>query len=260
MKPVFIVAGIGNGSGIGASSARLFAKGGYRVALIARNPQHLQNLADEINSSGGEAAPFPIKSYLPADINNAFSSIKTHFPGDIRVAVWNAGDAIWKPFLEITDEEIQQTTTTNIIGSFAFAKAAILAFQQNILSEGVDAEERGEGTGKKGTLIFTGATASWRGNTTTSLFSANKFGLRSLSQSLNKEFGKQNIHVAHTIIDGGVLTDRSRDRQGNDSEWEKNANVRLNPDSVAKAHKYLVSQDSSSFTWELDLRPAHEKW
>ena len=55
-----------------------------------------------------------------------------------------------------------------------------------------------------------------------------------------------------TIIDGGVLTDRSRDHRGNDSEWEKNANVRLNPDSVAKAHKYLVSQDSSSFTWELD--------
>lgn len=101
---------------------------------------------------------------------------------------------MWKPFLEITDEEVQTTTNTNVIGSFAFAKAAILAFQQNGLS---DVNERDEGTGKKGTLIFTGATASWRGNVTTSLFSAGKFALRSFSQSLNKEFGKQNIHVAH---------------------------------------------------------------
>jgi len=258
-KPIFVVAGVGNGSGIGASTARLFARSGYRVALIARNPDHLKNLADEINASGGEATPFPVKSYLATDINDAFSAIKSHFtpPSEIRVAVWNAGDAVWKPFLEITDEEIRRSIDTNIIGSFAFAKAVILNFQQNKLSSG---DEGIEGSGKKGTLILTGATASLRGNTSTSLFSAGKFGMRSLSQSLNKEFGKQNIHVAHSIIDGGVLTDKSRIMRGGNPEWETNANIRLGPDSIANSYKYLVSQDSSALTWEIDLRPAHEKW
>jgi short-subunit dehydrogenase len=114
------------------------------------------------------------------------------------VALWNASEGIWKHFLDITEEEIQRCVNTDIVGSFAFARAAILNFQENELSKGTD--EGVEGSGKRGTLIFTGATASLRGNVLTSLFSAGKFGLRSLSQSLNKEFSKQNIHVAHVCV------------------------------------------------------------
>ncbi|THH07724.1 hypothetical protein EW146_g9223, partial [Bondarzewia mesenterica] len=111
--------------------------------------------------------------------------------------------------------------------------------------------------GKRGTLLFTGATASLRGNVTTSAFATGKFGLRALAQSLSKEFGKENIHVAHVIIDGGIVTDRSRARG---EAWVNNPDVRLEPDSIAKAYQYLTEQDRSAWTWELDLRPAHEKW
>lgn len=101
----------------------------------------------------------------------------------------------------------------------------------------------------RGTLIFTGATAAIRGNVTTSAFASGKFALRALSQSLAKEFGKEDIHVrlnfaelcpwftrsqvAHAIIDGGIVTDLSRERRG-DPEWEQNEAVRLSPDSIAK--------------------------
>ncbi|KAF9002184.1 hypothetical protein BDQ17DRAFT_1542485 [Cyathus striatus] len=111
--------------------------------------------------------------------------------------------------------------------------------------------------GKRGTLLFTGATASLRGNAVTSAFASGKFGTRALSQSLAKEFGKQNIHVAHAIIDGSILTDQSKNCG---PEWEKNEDVRLNADSIASSYLYLVNQDRSAWTWELDLRPAHEKW
>jgi len=77
---------------------------------------------------------------------------------------------------------------TSVAAAFSFARGAILAFKDN------DIEQH---NGKRGALIFTGATASARGNVTTSAFAAGKFGLRALSQSLAKEFGKENIHVAH---------------------------------------------------------------
>ncbi|KAH8118237.1 hypothetical protein DFH11DRAFT_1541453 [Phellopilus nigrolimitatus] len=251
-RPLLVVAGVGNGSGTGAATAKVFAKAGFRVALIARNAQHLEKTASEINAAGGEAAAFPVSAYTSSALISAFGSIKSHWPASsttLRAAVWNGGYGVWKPFLQITDEEVGEALDTNIRAAFAFSRLAITAFKENELNE----------NGKRGALIFTSATAAWRGNVVTSAFAAGKFGLRALSQSLNKEFGKDNIHVSHAIIDGNILTDRSRDKKS-DPAWEQNEDVRLNPESIAKAYLYLANQDRSAWTWELDLRPAHEKW
>jgi NAD(P)-dependent dehydrogenase (short-subunit alcohol dehydrogenase family) len=111
------------------------------------------------------------------------------------VALFNAGFGVWKPFLQITEEELDRATDTNVKAAFAFSREAITAFKGQSLDE----------HGKRGTLLFTGATASLRGNTTTSAFSAAKFALRSLSQSLNKEFGKENIHVRTLVATIGSM-------------------------------------------------------
>ncbi|KDQ58296.1 hypothetical protein JAAARDRAFT_686396 [Jaapia argillacea MUCL 33604] len=252
-RPILVVAGVGTGAGTGGSAARLFSKAGYRVALIARNASSLQTFAASLNESGGDAHPFPISSYTHGSIHEAFTAIKQHWSGgsdkaEIRAALWNAGPGVFKPFLSITEEEVKDTVDTNVIGGFAFARESILSFKEN----GLDAK------GKRGTLLFTGATASLRGNVLTSAFAAGKWGIRALSQSLAKEFGKENIHVAHAIIDGGILTGRAKDSR--DPAWVENEDVRLNPDNIAEAYLYLVNQDRSAWTWELDLRPAHEKW
>jgi len=249
-QPVFVVAGVGNGTGTGAASAEVFAKAGYRVALIARNADHLKKTAENIKAIGGDAAPFPIKAYTHGDLHAAFDAIKKHWPDEeIRVAVWNAGHGVWKNFLELTPEDVQSSVDTNIVAAFAFAKESILAFK----------DLQPNDIGKRGSLIFTGATAATRGNVMTSALAASKFSVRALSQSLNKEFGKQDIHVSHAIMDGIILTGRSKEMK-NDPEWEKNESARLNPESIAKSYLYLVKQDRSAWTWELDLRPAHEKW
>ncbi|KAK0199290.1 hypothetical protein DFS33DRAFT_1369266 [Desarmillaria ectypa] len=248
--PIAVIAGLGSGSGTGAAAARLFAKEGYAIALIARGADSLKVLSDEINATGGTSASFPISSYSTEDINTAFTRIRAHFQGQpVRVALFNAGDAVWKPFLDITPEDVRAVTQTNIEGAFAFSKNVIQAFQKNEVNE----------KGKRGSLIFTGATASIRGNVTTSAFSAGKHALRALSQSLAKEFGKQNIHVSHAIVDGGILTNLSRKRR-NDPQWEQNEDVRLSPEGIAESYLHLVKQPRSTWTWELDLRPAHEKW
>ncbi|KAH7101093.1 NAD(P)-binding protein [Auriculariales sp. MPI-PUGE-AT-0066] len=246
-KPIIVIAGVGAGFGTGGSVAREFGSAGYRVALLARTADAVNQLANKLTQDNIEAKAFPVAAYDHQTLHAAFASIRTAWPNvPIRVAVWNAGDAVWKPFLDISPEEVKKGTDSTI-GAFAFSREAILAFKDLEL----------DSVGKRGALIFTSATSALRGNKTTSVFSASKFALRSLSQSLAKEFGKQNIHVSTVIIDGGILTDRSA---GRGEEYAKNDDVRLNPDSIAKSYFYLANQDRSAWTWEIDLRPAHETW
>ncbi|CEL56958.1 Carbonyl reductase family member 4 OS=Bos taurus GN=CBR4 PE=2 SV=1 [Rhizoctonia solani AG-1 IB] len=222
-KTIFVVAGVGNGGGTGAASARAFAKAGYRVALIARNPESLTNIAKDIQAQGGEAAAFPIKAYTHAQVRSGFDEIKKYWPdAEIRVAIWNAAINVHKEFLELTEEEVEESTQTNIIGAFAFARQALLAFQDLELDD----------KGKRGSLIFTSATAAWRGNKLTSAFASGKTGQRALAQSLNKEFGPKNIHVSNVIVDGMILTDRNANLDGFKHLLE-DENKRLSPDSIA---------------------------
>jgi len=248
-RKVIVVAGLGKGSGTGASVARLFSKAGYSIALIARGNDTVDSLAKEINDAGGEAAAFPVSAYTADEVTKVWEAVRAKFaaPGyRIDTAVYNAGQGVWKSFLDITDEEVRLSLAV-VEAAFAFSRGAIRTFKENELSE----------IGKRGTLITTGATAAIRGNMTTSAFSAHKHALRALSQSLNKEFGKDNIHVAHAIIDGGILTERYVQNRPQSVE---NPDARLLPDSIAKSYLYLANQDRSAWTWELDLRPAHEKW
>ncbi|KAJ7908905.1 hypothetical protein B0H13DRAFT_1617092 [Mycena leptocephala] len=245
IRPLFVVAGVGNAAGTGAAAARAFSKAGYSVALIARGQSSLNALSEEIKNNGGDAAPFCIPSYTPGNFSTAFSSISSQFPAarySFRAALFNVGYAVWKPFLEVTSDEVQESLNTNVAAAFSFSREAILKFKENT----IDAENP-----NRGTLIFTGATASMRGNTMTSAFSIGKFGARALSQSLAKEFGKDDIHYqfCSEIMTGAALA-RSRDQLLSG----------LSPESIAQSYLYLVNQEKSAWTWELDLRPAHEKW
>lgn len=129
-----------------------------------------------------------VSAYDYATFADTFRKIRSEWPNTpIRSAVFNAGAGYWKSFLDVKEEEIRDSLDNNVIAAFGFAREAILAFKD---------QEENE-LGKKGTIIFTGATAALRGNKTTSAFAAGKFGLRALSQSLAKEFGPQGIHSAH---------------------------------------------------------------
>ncbi|KAK0505531.1 NAD-P-binding protein [Armillaria luteobubalina] len=182
--------------------SRLLAKESFAVALIARNADSVKALSDEINAAGGMAASFPILSYSNTDIHSTYARIRAHHQGLPIRARYHPGG---RPRRR-ADEPRRR----------------------------IRVDEKG----KRGSLTFTGATASVRGNVTTRAFSAGKHVLRALSQSLAKEFGKQNVHVLHAIIGGGILTDSAREH----------------------SYLHLIKQPRSAWTWELDLRPAHEKW
>ncbi|KAE9404202.1 NAD(P)-binding protein [Gymnopus androsaceus JB14] len=243
-KPVVIIAGIGVGGGTGGATARAFSKEGYSIALIARGSDSLKALEDELRASGADAASFLIPP---------FEAVRTRFPSPeyiVRAALYNAVDRVWKPFFEVTDEDMAGALQTQIEGAWYFSREAISEFKKN------DIEPI---SGKRGILMFTGATASLRGNTSTSIFSAGKHAQRGLSQSLAKEFGKDNIHVAHVIIDGAILTPFLLSSR-NDPTLQTNEDIRLSPQGIASTLLFLTKQHRSTWTWELDLRPAHEKW
>jgi len=143
------------------------------------------------NNHSTQAAPFPVPSYSDDHIVSAWEAVHAKFPKPeyiIRVALFNVAHNVRKAFLDITPQDVQDCLQTSVAAAFSFARGAILAFKEN------DIEEP---NGKRGALIFTGATASMRGNVVTSAFAAGKFGTRALSQSLAKEFGTENIHVVH---------------------------------------------------------------
>ncbi|KAH9477083.1 putative oxidoreductase YoxD [Psilocybe cubensis] len=247
-KRVLVIAGAGNPVGTGAATARMFAKNGYTVALIGREGSDgASALVEEINQGGGQAKSFGISSYSHDEMASVWSSIHAHFPKSryaVRAAVYNVGSGVFKPFLDVSPQDLHSCMQSNVFGAFAFSRNAILTFKGNDIDEP---------SGKRGALIFTGATASMRGNVMTSAFAAGKWGTRALSQSLAKEFGKENIHVAHVIIDGVIALDPKADP-------EAVKDTKIKPDSIASSYLYLANQDRSAWTWELDLRSAHEKW
>lgn len=137
-----------------------------------------------------QAGAYPVDSYTSETMASAFSQILADFPTSqgysLRVALWNtAGHFVWKSFLDVTDDDVKAVLQQDVEAGFAFSRHALKAFKENELDE----------NGKRGSLLFTGATASLRGNTMTSAFAAGRFALRALSQSLAKEFSKLNIHV-----------------------------------------------------------------
>jgi NAD(P)-dependent dehydrogenase (short-subunit alcohol dehydrogenase family) len=231
-QKVCVVTGIG--PGLGSAYARRFAAGGYRVALLGRTPEKLKMYAAEIDGS----LPVVCDVSDARAVAAAFERVRAEL-GEPAVVVHNAGSGVFKGFLDTTAEELQSSLDVNIGGLFHVAKEALPAM--------VD----GEG----GALIVTGATASWRGSPKTAAFAAAKGGQRWLAQALAKEFAPQGVHVSYIIIDGIVDMPPAR-------EWmpDRRTEEFLSPDAVADMAWYLAHQAPGGWTFELDARPAPEKW
>jgi NAD(P)-dependent dehydrogenase (short-subunit alcohol dehydrogenase family) len=244
-KLIAIVAGVGPGTG--ASVARKFAKT-YPVVLLARKPENFESLADEINKSGGKAIGVSTDVSSKDSLSNALSAIKKEFGDNVgaAAAIFNAsGGFLRKPFLEIDPSVFEQSLNVSALGGILFSQTFL-----PLLLKGKE-----QGPEHPPTLIFTGATASVKSSAQLASFSTGKWALRALSQSLAKEFGPEGIHVSHAIIDGVIDIPRTK-------EWLKHLGpeAKLSSDGIADDYWYLHTQPATNFTWELDTRPAVEKW
>ncbi len=224
-----VAAVIGVGPGLGASLARRFAREGYAVGLFARSESSLRPVQQEIEKAGGRAGLYPADATDAASLGAAFTRLRAEL-GAPEVCIYNASTFTMAGLLELTPERFESAWKVGCLGGFLLAREAVPAML-----------ERG-----RGTLLFTGATASLRSGARFAGFAVGKFGLRALAQSLARELGPKGIHVAHVVIDGVI--GKSRDA------------TTLDPDAIAETYWQLHLQDPSTWTQELDLRPATEKF
>lgn len=231
---------VGVGPGLGAALARRFARAGMTVALAARNVDKLSTLTVEL---GKNARAYRCDATDERAVAELFAAAVKDL-GAPRLVVFNAGAFVRKGILDTTAEEFERCWRIACLGGFLVGREAVRA----ILGSGSAGHHRG-------TVIFTGATASLRGGAMFHNLAVGKFGLRAMAQSMAREFQPQGIHVAHVIIDGQIASDRP-----GRSVSERGEDAVLDPSAIAETYYQLHLQPPSAWTLELDLRPYVEKF
>ncbi|MBN3810025.1 SDR family NAD(P)-dependent oxidoreductase [Paraburkholderia sp. Ac-20347] len=245
--PLAWIAGVGASAGLGAALARRFAREAFTVVLTGRTAERVEAIAADIRAQGGRAISAPGDVTDEQDIAQVAAQLREY--GTLRSAIFNAGNAVRAPALELEVGQFEAAWRTNVLGGFIFARAAL-----PLLLDAADATSAPSGAGS---LIFTGATASLRGRPPFAAFAAAKAGLRSLSQSLAREFGPRGVHVAHVVIDGGIDGDRLRSAAPQRVD-DAGPDGLLQIDAIADSYWHLHTQSRSAWTQELDLRPWRE--
>jgi NAD(P)-dependent dehydrogenase (short-subunit alcohol dehydrogenase family) len=230
------IAGVGASAGLGAAVARRFAKEGLVAAVMGRTSARIEAVAQEIRAAGGVAQAFAGDVSREEDVLAIAEKVSAL--GPLEIAVFNAASAVRAPSLEITVAALEDALRTTTVGGFVFGREAV----RRLLPR------------QRGTLVFTGATASLRGRPPFAAFAASKAALRSISQTLAREFGPRGIHVAHVVIDGGIDGERLRSRPTPVADPEG----LLALQDIADVYWHLHVQPRSAWTQELDLRPFKE--
>ncbi len=227
---------IGVGPGLGLALVRLFAKSGMKVAMAARGGDRLKAMRP--GEYGDQVGAYPCDSTDPESVEALFTKVASEL-GDPGLVIYNAGAYKSGGILEITAEDFERCWKVGCLGGFLVGQAAA----------------RRMVTHRRGTIIFTGATAALRGGKGFANLAVPKFGLRALAQSMARELGPQGIHVAHVVIDGQIESERYAELAE-----ERGPDALLKPDDIALAYLQLHMQPRSAWTQELDLRPWVEKF
>ena len=240
------VAIVGAGDFIGAAIARRFAAGGYLVHGGRRQGDKLAPLAAEIAAAGdsftGDTLDARSEEAIAAFLDAADAS------APLAACIFNVGANVQFPLLDTTERVFRKVWEMACYAGFLTGREAA----RRMLVHG------------RGSIFFTGATASMRGGKGYAAFAAAKAGLRATAQSMARELAPQNIHVAHLVIDSGVDTAWVRERmaaaRGAEAVAAMPADTLMNPASIAEAYWQLHHQTRDAWTHELDLRPYGENW
>src|SRR5208283_113826 len=235
---------IGAGDGLGASVACAFARENL-AAVVTRRPRHveqLETLAASIRADGGEAHAIGLDARNEADVVAFFDTVERTI-GPVEVLVFNIGANVRFPVTETTAQVYSKVWEMAAFAGFLAGREAARVMVP-----------RG-----RGTMLFTGATASVRGGAGFSAFAGAKHALRALAQSLARELGPKGVHVAHVVIDGAIDGAFIRSIMPDAADKRAREEI-LVPDAIAKNYVWLHRQERSAWTFEMDLRPWTEFW
>ncbi|WP_419709253.1 SDR family oxidoreductase [Pseudomonas sp. NFX224] len=239
-KKVVLVVGAGDATG--GAIAKRFAQEGFVACVTRRSADKLQPLVDAILADGGEAHGFACDARKEEDVVALVEQIESEI-GPIEAFVFNIGANVPCSILEETARKYFKIWEMACFSGFLNAREVAKRMAKR----------------KQGTILFTGATAGMRGAAGFAAFAGAKHGIRALAQSMARELGPMNIHVAHIVVDGAIDTDFIRESFP-EKYATKDQDGILNPEHIAENYWYLHSQPRDAWTFELDLRPWSERW
>ncbi|WP_394559927.1 SDR family oxidoreductase [Aquipseudomonas alcaligenes] len=239
-KKVVLV--IGAGDATGGAIAKRFAREGYVACVTRRSADKLQPLVDEIRAAGGEAHGFASDARKEEEVAALVEGIERDI-GPIEAFVFNIGANVPCSILDETARKYFKIWEMACFSAFLTGQAVA----RRMVARG------------RGTILFTGATAGLRGASHFAAFAGAKHGVRALAQSMARELGPRNIHVAHVVVDGAIDTAFIRDTFP-DIYARKDQDGILDPEHIADNYWFLHAQPRDAWTFELDLRPWMEKW
>jgi short-subunit dehydrogenase len=233
---------IGAGDSTGGAIAKRFAAGGCTACVTRRDADKLAPLLQAIRAAGGQAHGFGSDARKEEDVIALVEQIERDI-GAIEVLVFNIGANVPCSILEQTARKYFKIWEMACFAGFLNAREVAKRMVQR----------------QRGTIIFTGATAGLRGSANFAAFAGAKHALRALAQSMARELGPQNIHVAHVVVDGAIDTEFIRSNFPERYALKDQDGI-LNPEHIAQNYWHLHTQPRDAWTFELDLRPYMERW
>ncbi len=233
---------VGAGDATGGAVARRFAREGFAVCATRRSADKVQALVEQIRTQGGTAHGFASDARVEGEVVALVERIEREI-APLDVVVFNIGGNVRFGIVETTERVYRKVWEMGALAGFLVGREAARV----MLPRG------------RGTIVFTGATASLRGAAGFAAFAGAKHALRSLAQSMARELGPQGIHVAHVIIDGAIDTQFIAENFPQRYALKAQDGI-LNPEAIAESYWQLHLQHRSAWTHELDLRPWLEKF
>ncbi len=241
-KPDKAVVVVGAGDATGGAIARRFAREGFAACVTRRNAGKLKPLVERIQAEGGVAHGWPCDARNEAEVIELFARVEREV-APIEVVVFNIGANVRFPIAEMTERVYRKVWEMAALAGFLTGREAARVMQPR----------------ERGTILFTGATASLRGAPGFAAFAGAKHALRALAQSMARELGPRGIHVAHVVIDGAIDTAFIAENFPQRYALKSQAGI-LDPEAIAESYWQLHCQPRSAWTHEMDLRPWMESF
>ena len=233
---------VGAGDATGGAIARRFAREGYIACVTRRQADKLAPLVAQIEADGGRAHAFGSDARKEDDVVKLFAQIEREV-APVEVAVFNIGANVRFPIAETTARVYYKVWEMGCFGGFLVGREAARVMLPRA----------------RGSIFFTGATASLRGSNGFAAFAGAKHGLRALAQSMARELGPKGIHVAQIIVDAAIDTEFIRENFPQRYALKEQEGI-VNPEAIAESYWQLHLQPRNAWTHEMDLRPWIEPW
>ena len=228
---------VGAGDATGGAIARRFAREGYIACVTRRSADKLAPLVAQIEAAGGKVVPVGSDARNEDEVIKLVEHIEREI-APIEVAVFNIGGNVRFGITETTTRVYTKVWEMGALAGFLMGREVAKVMLPR----------------ERGSIFFTGATASLRGRDGFAAFAGAKHALRALAQSMARELGPKGIHVAHLVIDGAIDTAFIRDTFPERYKLKEKEGI-VNPDAIAEAYWQLHIQPKNAWTHEMDLRP-----